>query len=254
MLEVDAFFSHIDEDTFTELLQIGDVDAAWTWLPDIAELCLCFQIQHPMRSEHWEPCTIRKKRFQGCVSGSRRYKALLKLQARLQVLAHRPWDEALHRRLLSLCATLESSARSCPVWVCVRPRPLRLSRSCCKIFGVEQQALRGQWRLCMRNDPSRVRSFVKCKADAQLDREQRLPPAQESCCYKSAVEAVDQQATSWMAKWSPDAAASALRWSIRFLFRFLGRIATTHPSAFLARRCERRWPRCDIKQHPRALV
>ncbi|CAE7531982.1 unnamed protein product, partial [Symbiodinium microadriaticum] len=204
--EAEAFFSHVDASAFNEFLGRDDVDMAWQWLSDTAESCLCQHIEHPMRSEPWEPSIIPRKRFQGCVSGSRGYKALLKLQARLQVLANRPWDTALHQRLQSslyhvrqLCPELPHLDLFAPEAAHVVQKLLQQYRQ------VEQQVMREQWRRCTQNDPSRIRSFVKRKVDAQVAWEQEVPSLQESRFYQSPAEAVDQQASNWMDKWGPDA-------------------------------------------------
>ena len=158
--EAEAFFSHVDASAFNEFLGRDDVDMAWQWLSDTAESCLCQHIEHPMRSEPWEPSIIPRKRFQGCVSGSRGYKALLKLQARLQVLANRPWDTALHQRLQSslyhvrqLCPELPHLDLFAPEAAHVVQKLLQQYRQ------VEQQVMREQWRRCTQNDPSRIRQF-----------------------------------------------------------------------------------------------
>lgn len=198
----------VDPSPFEQAMSRADVDRAWAWLSNLAEQLLCEPAASGSvaRGDCWSPAkppsTVRwgkrpERSFGLCL--------LLKLQQRLRVLQSRPWDSQLAVRIRKSLTQIRSKVPDLPFAPAGSESSLlpRVEELVTFFTQQEEDAKKQAWRSRLREDSSRVRAFVKRRADEQLVWESRVPDASAPCDSAHPAVAVRHAAADLQAKIAP---------------------------------------------------
>ena len=197
-------FSQVDCAPFREALAQGNVDNAWCILSDWAEDCLTMNdTEAQARSCIWKPQKLIRP-ARNCIQGSAAVRALAKLQRQLAV-----WTETSDQHVLTkIFRSLPRVRALVPDLPWVQEDHLSVLSDFVSVElrrhqAQEAAAVKAQWKQLLRDDTNRQRTFVKARADAQLEFEkQHVGNTAAKCAgpiHPSVM--VRQQAQAWTRKW-----------------------------------------------------
>ena len=187
------------------------ISAAWTALSGLAEDMLALTDIQPrecLRGEIWSPVRRAPSTRRGvCDSmASPSLQALRKLLNRLEVWRSRPWDVALRRRILASLGRIRMLLPEFPFFAAVDDRLCDVARETATLLAEQEKLARLQrWKEVTRNDPVRIRSFVKQRADMAVEWASVPPQAHSTPAGWHPAVAVQKAACDWTAQWSREA-------------------------------------------------
>ncbi|CAE7196323.1 Slc9a8 [Symbiodinium sp. CCMP2592] len=178
--DLESRCAQIDAGPFASALDQNDLDGAWRFLSDTAELLLCepCSAECVPRASSWEPVAHSAAGRAGKqLVKSESLRLLLRLRARLQVLSHRTNDALLVARIRRSLRSTRLKVPSLPYAragdeLSLLPHVAQLIET---FTQQEEEARKQMWRTRTRADLPRARSFVKRRADEQLAWERQLP-------------------------------------------------------------------------------
>ncbi|CAE7226914.1 unnamed protein product [Symbiodinium sp. CCMP2592] len=178
--DLESRCAQIDAGPFASALEQNDLDGAWRFLSDTAELLLCepCSAECVPRASSWEPVAHSAAGRAGKqLVKSEGLRLLLRLRARLQVLSHRTNDALLVARIRRSLRSTRLKVPSLPYArdgdeLSLLPHVAQLIET---FMQQEEEARKQMWRTRTRADLPRARSFVKRRADEQLAWERQLP-------------------------------------------------------------------------------
>ncbi|CAE7302863.1 gcs-1 [Symbiodinium sp. CCMP2592] len=178
--DLESRCAQIDAGPFASALEQNDLDGAWRFLSDTAELLLCepCSAECVPRASSWEPVAHSAAGRAGKqLVKSEGLRLLLRLRARLQVLSHRTNDALLVARIRRSLRSTRLKVPSLPFArdgdeLSLLPHVAQLVET---FMQQEEEARKQMWRTRTRADLPRARSFVKRRADEQLAWERQLP-------------------------------------------------------------------------------
>ncbi|CAE7226893.1 gcs-1 [Symbiodinium sp. CCMP2592] len=178
--DLESRCAQIDAGPFASALEQNDLDGAWRFLSDTAELLLCepCSAECVPRASSWEPVAHSAAGRAGKqLVKSESLRLLLRLRARLQVLSHRTNDDLLVARIRRSLRSTRLKVPSLPYArdgdeLSLLPHVAQLIET---FTQQEEEARKQMWRTRTRADLPRARSFVKRRADEQLAWERQLP-------------------------------------------------------------------------------
>ncbi|CAE7517053.1 gcs-1 [Symbiodinium sp. CCMP2592] len=178
--DLESRCAQIDAGPFASALEQNDLDGAWRFLSNTAELLLCepCSAECVPRASSWEPVAHSAAGRAGKqLVKSEGLRLLLRLRARLQVLSHRTNDALLVARIRRSLRSTRLKVPSLPYArdgdeLSLLPHVAQLIET---FTQQEEEARKQMWRTRTRADLPRARSFVKRRADEQLAWERQLP-------------------------------------------------------------------------------
>ena len=206
---LDLYFATWHEQPFHDALCHCDVDAAWAFLCNHAESALCETVDDNAipRCAQWQPSAPKPSQRPGKGQvGSEVVSLLRNLLNKLQVLCHRPWDLQLAQRVLRSLPKLRILGADLPF--VDRGDELSLIESASsqlKFFEQqEQKALKEEWSRRLKTDEATLRSFVKNRAESQLEWEEAYPQADAVVGGLHPAHAVAAESEAWRGKWTSE--------------------------------------------------
>ncbi|CAE7314703.1 OTUD4 [Symbiodinium sp. CCMP2592] len=204
---VAATFEQIDSTPFQQAIEAHDVDKAWEVMSDWAEACLSSATPGAVpRKSPWMPRRLEHQ-VHPAVHGSATVKTLAKLQRQIAVVAGTGDPQTAQKVVRSL----PRARRLVPDLPWVRDSDFRdlgtfVDNRLLECQSQEAQAIRDQWKTLLREDTGRQRTFVKSRAEAQLEFEKRPPDADAAASagpvHPSVV--VREQTQAWIQKWQAE--------------------------------------------------
>ena len=210
-LPMDNAFNSFNASAFHQRLARGDLDAAWAALSGLAEDMLALTDIQPRecpRGQIWSPVRRAPSTRRGVCDpmASPSLQALRKLLTRLEVWRSRPWDVALRRRILASLGRIRMLLPEFPFFAAVDDRLCDVARETATLLAEQEKLVRLQrWKEVTRNDPVRIRSFVKQRADMAVEWASVPPPAHSTPAGWHPAVAVQKAACDWTAQWSREA-------------------------------------------------
>ncbi|CAE7249901.1 unnamed protein product [Symbiodinium sp. CCMP2592] len=204
--DVAAAFASIDCAPFREALNHGQLDRAWNFLSACAETCLCHDRAEALpRHQSWMPRRMEHQAHPA-LQGSATVKTLTKLQRQLAVVLETGDPQTAQKVVKSL----PRARRFVPdlPWVSSDFNELAsfVDRRLLECQDQEAKAIRARWKELLRDDSGKQRTFVKTRADAQLEFEKRsldfASAGQAGPVHPSVV--VRDQTQEWIAKWQAE--------------------------------------------------
>ena len=204
---LELYFATWNVQPFHTAMGMYDVDTAWTFLCNHAEDALCGTIDdHAVpRSGQWKPSTPKPPQRPGKGQvGSEVVGLLRTLLNKLQVLRHRPWDQPLSKRVLRSLPRLRALGADLPfinegdelsLIASANSQLQHFERQ-------EQQAIKEEWSRRLKTDEATLRSFIKNRAESQLEWDEAYPSADAVIGGLHPACAIAAESESWRAKWT----------------------------------------------------
>ena len=201
---IEELFQACQTEEIKQAIEQVQLDEAWTLLSDIAEQCLCEPgVDSVPRSADWTPASPsanfrnRKALCSPCVA------SLRNLHSRLCQFQKRPWDCHLAHKIVNSLAGVRGAVPELPFFSSenlqhaepvVRQLLLEYEKQ-------ERDAIITAWRLKLRHEDHRIRSFVKNRTEQQLLYEQGTQGSPRQAGVRHPATAVNDQARLWARKW-----------------------------------------------------
>ena len=180
------------------------MDEAWCILSNWAEECITTSDPDAaFRSSPWKPQKFARK-ARSCLQGSATVRALAKLQRQLEEWFETGDQHVLNKIFRSL-PRVRSFVPELP-WakendMCTLRDFVNTALPCHQ--AQDAAAVKAQWRNLLRDDIGRQRTFVKARADAQLEFEKRVTETHEAKLAGPVHPSVmvREQTKAWVRKW-----------------------------------------------------
>ena len=199
-----------DQTTFDESVQAASLDEAWTILSDVAEKTLgAFDPDGDSgvsRSASWRPRPRRAAVPRAGVHGheSEALRTLRKFTARIHQLCAQQHAQPLRRAVKRSVCELRKHFEHVPFLDLDSPWQAAqwAQQACQDLEARERDARLQRWKLDVKADEIKARSWIKKKARQAADAEAQAAPLHNLPHAVHPARVVQQQSSAWMRKWT----------------------------------------------------
>ena len=202
---LDVEFAQWDPLPFERACAESDLDEAWRLLSNVAEDLICVPDASAIpRSAAWRP---REAQMARCVGKrperSSGLRALLKLQARIRVGVSRPHDVQLWQSIRRSLASVRASVPELPYFLVLDASISEPVDALAAAYTQQEvKAAKRSWIRRAKNKLGVARSYVKRRADQQLEWERTRADLRAPTSGRHPAVQVDIQDAIWTGKWS----------------------------------------------------
>ncbi|CAE6949991.1 unnamed protein product [Symbiodinium sp. CCMP2592] len=206
----DLFLKHWDPTAFEALVQEASLDDAWAMLSDVAEKALKGT---PLdgdpgmsRSANWDPRPRRATASRAGAHGheSAALRTVRKFSARIHQLCAQQHSEPLRRAVQRSLCQLRHYFENVPYVDLHSPwKAAEWAKQACQdLEAQEKEAKLQRWKLDVKDDERKARSWIKRKARQAIDAEKPAAPVDNLPHAVHPARVVQQQSRAWMHKWT----------------------------------------------------